>query len=80
MGLNGLTAEEFGAGLQRWEGLWGLERRTGGSPLQGVFSCLNSTREQHSSLPPEGSLSGDAAKGKANFSKGVLCCAEMEQK
>lgn len=27
--------------------------------------CL--TREQHSSLPPEGSLSGGAAKGKVNF-------------
>lgn len=66
MWLNGLTAEHFGAGLQKWEKGYGIWKEgTGGSPLQGVSSCLSSTREQHSSVAPEGSLSGGAAKGKA---------------
>lgn len=45
--------------------VWGLERRTGGFPLQGVSSCLSSTGEQHGSEAAEGSLSGGAAMGKA---------------
>lgn len=84
--LNGLTAEVFGAGLQRWEahGVW--------KEGQEVFPCRESllasavlgsstAQRQQREAWVEVQQWGRQKRRKRNkvFKKGVLCCGEMEQ-